>query len=201
MGSVGLLYVGAILFINGIMLLGHISPKGAAPLNFFAGAVQVFTPTYLVVSSGGDPDVIAGAAGLYLFGFTYLWVGINNVMGWDGRGLGWFSLFVTAAALGFAAYDFFQTGNLTSGVMWLMWGALWFMFFMLLGLGKSAWGPATGWVAAVEGIVTGGVPAMAMLTGHWRTDAPFAIALAVVAVVMLVVAAPAAKALTAKNPG
>ncbi|MDR2373507.1 MAG: AmiS/UreI family transporter [Bifidobacteriaceae bacterium] len=200
MGSVGLLYVGAILFINGIMLLGHISPRGAAPLNFFVGAVQVFTPTYLIVSANGDADVIAGAAGLYLFGFTYLWCGINNIMGWDGRGLGWFSLFVTAAAIGFAAYDFFQSGNLPSGVMWLMWAVLWFMFFMLLGLGKSNWGAATGWVAAVEGIVTGGVPAMLMLTGHWGTDAPYAIGLAVVAVIMLVLAAPVSKAVAAKNP-
>ncbi|MDR3107357.1 MAG: AmiS/UreI family transporter [Bifidobacteriaceae bacterium] len=198
MASVGLLYVGAILFINGVCLLGHISAKGAAPLNFFVGAVQVFTPTYLVVSADGDPATIAGAAGLYLFGFTYLWVGLNNLMGWDGRGLGWFSLFVVVVGLGFAAHDGFEVGNWPSAVMWLMWAVLWFMFFVLLGLGKTAWTAATGWVAAVEGVVTGGLPAMLMLTGHWRADAAFAIGLAVAGAVMLALVAPASKALAAK---
>jgi hypothetical protein len=174
------------------------SAKAAAPLNFFAGAVQVFTPTYLVVSSGGDRAIIAGAAGLYLFGFTYLWVGINNLTGWDGRGLGWFSLFVVAVGIGFAAYDGPQMGNWPSAVMWLMWAVLWFMFFVVLGLGKASWTAATGWVAAVEGIVTGAIPAMLMLTGHWRTNAAFAIALALAAVVMIALAVPASKALAAK---
>ncbi|HET7328712.1 MAG TPA: AmiS/UreI family transporter, partial [Nocardioidaceae bacterium] len=38
MSSVGLLYVGIVLFVNGVMLLGHISGRGAAPINFFVGA-------------------------------------------------------------------------------------------------------------------------------------------------------------------
>ena len=37
MGSVGLLYVGAVLFLNGVMLLGWIDAKSAAPLNVFVG--------------------------------------------------------------------------------------------------------------------------------------------------------------------
>ena len=197
MGSVGLLYVGAILFINGITLLGHISGKGSAPLNFFVGAVQVFTPTYLIVSANGDAAVILGAAGLYLFGFTYLWVGLNNVLGWDGRGLGWFSLFVVIAALGFAAHDAFEAKNLPSAVMWVAWAVLWFMFFLLLARGKNI-GTQTGWVAAAEGIITGLVPAMLMLTGHWEANGQFAIILAAVAAVMLIVTVPASRALAAR---
>jgi len=197
MGSVGLLYVGAILFINGIMLMGHISGKGSAPLNFFVGAVQVFTPTYLIVTAGGNMELIYGAAGLYLFGFTYIWVGLNSVLGWDGRGLGWFSLFVAIAAIGFASYDALVGGNLPSAVMWIMWAILWFMFFLLLALGKDI-GAQTGWVAAVEGIVTGFLPAMLMLTGFWQASPLFAIILAVIAVVMLITMVPASKAIAAK---
>ncbi|MEK9811413.1 MAG: AmiS/UreI family transporter, partial [Candidatus Nanopelagicales bacterium] len=37
MGSVGLLYVGAILFLNGCMLLGWVNGKSAVPLNSFVG--------------------------------------------------------------------------------------------------------------------------------------------------------------------
>ena len=41
MSNVGLLYVGVILFINGLMLIGVIPGKSAAILNFFVGGMQV----------------------------------------------------------------------------------------------------------------------------------------------------------------
>ena len=37
MGSVGLLYVGAVLFLNGCMLLGWVDQRSAVPLNIFVG--------------------------------------------------------------------------------------------------------------------------------------------------------------------
>jgi len=199
MGSVGLLYVGAILFVNGVMLMGFISGKGTAPLNFFVGFIQVLTPTFLIVTADGNMDVIYGAAGLYLFGFTYIWVGLNNVLGWDGRGLGWFSLFVAVAASGFACYDAFVAGNLPSAVLWVMWAILWFMFFLLLALDMKI-AVQTGWVAAVEGIVTGFIPAMLMLMGFWQATPLFAIILAAIAVLMLITMVPVAKAIAAKAP-
>jgi hypothetical protein len=100
MGNVGLLYVGAILFINGCALLGWVRGNGAVPLNIFVGLLQVLTPTYLIFTANGDPDVIFGASGLYLFGFTYLYVALNTIWGFDGTGLGYFSLFVAIAAVG-----------------------------------------------------------------------------------------------------
>ena len=39
MGSVGLLYVGAVLVINGLMLLGVVEARSAAPLNLFVGGL------------------------------------------------------------------------------------------------------------------------------------------------------------------
>lgn len=51
MGGVGLFYVGAVLIIDGLMLLGRISPRGATPLNFFVGGLQVVTPTVLILQS------------------------------------------------------------------------------------------------------------------------------------------------------
>ena len=48
MGSVGLLYVGAVLFLNGAMLLGWVKARSAAPMNLFVGVLQVVTPTYLI---------------------------------------------------------------------------------------------------------------------------------------------------------
>lgn len=90
MGNVGLLYVGAVLFINGLMLIGVVSGKSAAVMNFFVGGMQVIFPTLIIAQSGGDTTIIFGAAGLYLFGFTYLYVGFNQIFGLSGEGLGWF---------------------------------------------------------------------------------------------------------------
>lgn len=78
MSAVGLLCVRAVRFINGLLLPGWTSPRGAAPT---MDARTVFT-----------------ASGLYLFGITYLWVGINGGTIWNDRGLGWFGLFVATVA-------------------------------------------------------------------------------------------------------
>ena len=40
MGSVGLLYVGAVLFLNGTMLLGWIESRSATPLNLMVGGYR-----------------------------------------------------------------------------------------------------------------------------------------------------------------
>lgn len=98
MGSVGLLYVGAVLFVNGLMLLGVVPPKSAAVLNLFVGALQCVVPTAMLIQADGDTGTILAASGLYLFGFTYLYVGIGNLANLDPRGVGWFSAFVAGAA-------------------------------------------------------------------------------------------------------
>ena len=54
MAIVGLLYVGAVLFINGLLLIGAVDPRAAAPINLFVGALQVVTPTYLIFTAGGQ---------------------------------------------------------------------------------------------------------------------------------------------------
>lgn len=72
MGNVGVLYVGAVLFLNGLMLLGIVGGRPAAVLNFFVGGMQVIFPTIVLAQSGNDPSVVLGAAGIYLFGFTYI---------------------------------------------------------------------------------------------------------------------------------
>lgn len=200
MSSVGLFYVGAILVLNGIALLGWISPRGSAPLNLFVGAMQVITPTFLIFTSDGDPLVIAGAAGLYLFGFTYLWVGINNIAGWRPEGFGWFSLFVAVSALAFAAYNGFELGDWASATMWVLWAGLWLLFFLFLGLGRASLGPATGFVALGEGIITAAVPALAQIFGRWESTAIVAITMAVAGLLVFVLAKPAGRVLSRREP-
>ena len=186
MSNVGLLFVGAVLIVNGIMLLGRITAQAAAPLNFFVGTLQVVTPTFLIMTAGGDREVIAAASGLYLFGFTYLWVGINTVTGWPGHGLGWFSLFVSVAALGYAA-DVGAGGGRVFVVIWLAWSVLWFLFFLTLALERHDLTRFTGAVAVVEGALTAAVPAGLALSGWWRDHVAAAAGLAVLLAVLFAV--------------
>jgi putative amide transporter protein len=170
MGSVGLLYVGAVLVVNGLMLLGLVDARAAAPLNFFVGGLQVITPTYLIFTSGGDPDTILAASGLYLFGFTYLYVGFNLLGGLDGTGLGWFSAFVAACALVYAGLNFWRVGDPAFGVIWLYWAVLWALFFLVLGLKREELTRFTGAIAVIAGVITCAVPAFMLLVGVWSPN-------------------------------
>lgn len=181
MASVGLLYVGAVLVLNGLMLLGRVDARAAAPLNLFVGGLQVVTPTVLIITSGGDADVILGASGLYLFGFTYLYVGINLLLGLDGTGIGWFSAFVAACAVVYAGLNFVRFDDPAFGVIWLYWAVLWGLFFLVLGLKREELTRITGVVAVVAGVFSAAVPAFMLLTGVWADNTTVtAIALAVV---------------------
>lgn len=186
MGNVGLLYVGAVLFVNGAMLLGWIEAKSAAPMNLFVGILQVVTPTYLIFTAAGDQNAILGASGIYLFGFTYLYVAMNLFFDLDGTGLGYFSAFVVGCALVFAGLNFWRDGfgDNGFGVIWLLWAFLWALFFILLGLGREGIGRFTGGVAAVQGIITGAIPAFLLMTGEWSDNAnTWAVVIGVTAVV------------------
>lgn len=197
MAAVGLLYVGIVLFVNGIMLLGHVPARGAAPINLFVGALQCITPTYLIIQADGDPTAISAAAGLYLFGFTYLWVGINGITGWPGEGLGWFSLTVAVSAVGFAIHSWVVLGDRAFTVIWLLWAVLWFTFFLLLGLRMDQIAPAVGALAAGEGILTAGVPAYLLIAGWWEDSTAVVMTLAGLGLVLIIASVPLGRFLAA----
>lgn len=197
MGAVGLIYVGAVLVVNGVMLLGHISPRGAAPLNLFVGALQVVTPTYLIVSAAGDQAQIALAAGLYYFGFTYLWVGINAVTGWPAEGLGWFSLIVAVAAVGFAIHSWTEAGDRPFGVIWLLWAVLWFSFFLLMALHKDGLTQAVGVLAAGLGLLTAAVPGFLIVAGWWVDSTTTVVLVAVLGLLVIAASGPLSRFLSA----
>jgi putative amide transporter protein len=199
MAAVGLLYVGAVLFVNGVLLLGRISPRAAAPLNLFVGALQVFTPTYLIIFAAGDPAQIALAAGLYFFGFTYLWVGINAITGWPNHGLGWFSLVVAVSAVGFAVYTWVELADRAFTALWMMWAVLWFAFFVLMAFDRADLGPAVGVLAIGNAVVTTGVPGFVLLSGWWQDSTALALAIAVIGVLLLVLCLPLGRALAARS--
>ncbi|PVZ14269.1 AmiS/UreI family transporter [Actinomycetospora cinnamomea] len=190
MAAVGLFYVGAVLFVNGLMLLGLVEPKATAIINLFVGSLQVITPTYLIFTANGDSNQVLLAAGLYLFGFTYLYVGIGLLAGLDTTGVGYFSLFVAIAAIGFSFANFTVLEDPPFGVIWLYWAVLWTLFFLLLGLKREFLTRYTGYVTTIQGWVTAAIPGFLLLIGAWPTTGLTAIVLGVIGVAMLLVLLP-----------
>ncbi|MCI9888585.1 transporter [Micrococcales bacterium 31B] len=191
MTNIGLLFVGAVLFVNGISLLGGITPRGAAALNLFVGAMQTIFPTIALLISDRSVNAIWEVSGLYLFGFTYLYVGINHFLKNDDSGLGWYSIFVVGMAVVYAIDDL--PDNPVFTVIWLVWGLMWVMFFLMLALGKTQYQPFTGWLLVIGAHVTCTVPAILQLKGLW-TGAPWAALLTLgISVVMIVACVALAK--------
>ncbi|WP_066583686.1 AmiS/UreI family transporter [Cellulomonas timonensis] len=173
MGNVGLLLVGAVLFVNGVSSLGLVSARSAAPLNLFVGTAQVVLPTLVLVQHGSDPAVVAATWPSYLFGFTYLWFGLLSLRGIEPQGFGFFSAFVAAVAL-FQAVATVGTDPVFA-VIWATWAVMWSLFFVLLGLGISQvrgldLGRATGWFLTLLGIPTCTVAAVFLIDGRWTTS-------------------------------
>ncbi|MEA2269675.1 MAG: putative amide transporter protein [Solirubrobacteraceae bacterium] len=205
--GVMLLYVGAVLVVNGIWLIGQAraaeriaapvraeAPGGAgaaapppAPpepeadplllqnrevtvLNIFTGFVGIVCAATLLIHGDqkGDLASIRGGGFILLFAFTYLWVAANTFLGADGRAFGWYCLFVAVTAVAAGIYTFRDAnGNDASiwlGIDWFAWAVLWFMFFVLLALGRPI-ARATGALAILEGIGTAWVFGFLLLQG------------------------------------
>jgi hypothetical protein len=162
-----LLYVGAVLFLNGIWLLGEISDREIAVINVFAGGITFLIALYLAFGPSADAASIKAAALTLLFSFTYFWVAINRFNGADGRGLGWFSLFVAITAVPVAFDTLHKASSLWDywfGLSWAAWAVLWFMYFLLLARKQDIL-RLTGIVTALEGVLTGWLPGYLLLNG------------------------------------
>ena len=166
MGNLMVFYVGAVLCCNGLWILGHIEDRELAIIDFFVGGLGLFVAGHAAVT--GDPWF---GAQILLFAFTYLWVALNRYLGVDGRGLGWFCLFVAVSALPWGLILLFQSGGALwptwLALSWIAWAILWFMFFLLLALQKEI-AKITGWVTLLEGIVTGWIPGWLLLVGWMK---------------------------------
>ena len=189
MGDVGLLYVGAVLFLNGLMLIGVVPGKAAGILNFFVGGMQVVFPTLALLQAAGDPDAVFSAAGIYLFGFTYLYVGLVQWTGHGAEGLGWFSLFVVICAVVIGLTLLVKYEDFVFGVIWLLWAVLWLLFFLLLARGKEGLQALTGWFTIFLSFLTGTIPALLALIGAFPTGIVVGAVVAVLGVVSFIVAA------------
>lgn len=162
--GVALLYVGAVLFVNGVSLLGKIDAKAAAVMNIFTGGLTLILNIVVLAKATDITVFYAGATGL-LFSFTYLYVAATNIFGLDGRGLGWYCLFVAITAVP-SSYLSFIANDFRFGIIWLVWAFLWFLFFLLTALQKPIL-KFTAWVTILVGIVTCWIPGYLILIDKW----------------------------------
>jgi hypothetical protein len=165
--GLALLYVGAVLCLNGLWLLGRIGDREIWVINIFSGGITLLIALNLAFSANADLASVKAAGLTLLFTFTYLWVAVNRFNGADGRGLGWYSLFVAITALPVAIDTLMHANSnwdVWLGLSWAAWAVLWFLFFLLLALGKPIL-KFTGAVTLVEGILTGWLPGYLLLNG------------------------------------
>lgn len=155
--GVNLLYVGSVLAINGIGRMTKIDGKSLAVMNFFTGGLSVLANTILLMMG----EYYSAATGL-LFGFTYLFIGINAVFQLDGRVLGWFSLFVAINTVPAALVSLLKNHDPLFFTIWLAWGVLWLMIFIESVLKKDL-KHTVPVLLILEGIFTAWIPAWLLL--------------------------------------
>ncbi len=163
--GLGLLYVGAVLVLNGIWLLGYIQDREIWVMNIFTGGLVLAVALYSAFGPEPDRFSVLAAAQFLLFAFTYLWVGINRFLDVDGRGLGWYCLFVALTAVPIAFATLTGAGPWWLGLMWTAWAVLWFVYWLLLALGMTQLLRFSGVLTIIIGIVTAWIPGYLLLTG------------------------------------
>ena len=162
-----LFYVGAVLILNGLWMLDQIGDREIWVINLFVGAVSLLVAFRQAFGAHADAASVKAAALSLLFSFTYLWVAFNRFSGADGRGLGWFSLFVAITAVPVAADTLsgaVSHWEVWLGLAWAAWAVLWLLFFLQLVLHKPV-SRIAAWVAIGEGVFTGWLPGYLLLTG------------------------------------
>lgn len=188
MTLVCLLLSGAALLINGLAALNVVPSRDAAVFSLAIGSAQLVLGVTYVAGTDGAGDtgtqVLLSGAGMFLFGMTYLYVGLDFLLGLGSKGLGWFCGMVAAFGPLLAAAWLLDDPLLA--VLWLCWSVLWALLFTSLALGADRIKPFTGWALVLTSQATATVPAFLGITGLWpyRADAA-ALAAAVLAILFL----------------
>lgn len=163
MPYVCLLLSGAALLVNGLATLGYLPRRDAAVLSVVVGGIQL---ALAVVHLGVSPAApLLTAAGMFLFGLTYVYVGLDVLLGLGSRGVGWFCGMVAFVGVLLAAA--WLGSDPLLAVLWLAWAALWALLFMASGLGCGRLEPLIGWALVLLSQPTTTVPAVLGIAGIW----------------------------------
>ncbi|WP_260681066.1 AmiS/UreI family transporter [Arthrobacter sp. KBS0703] len=88
--------------------MGTLPRRDAAVFSLVIGSIQLaLGVTYLAAAppgvNGGGQQALHGAAGMFLFGLTYVYGGLDYLLALGSRGLGWFCGLVGVCGLVLAA--------------------------------------------------------------------------------------------------
>lgn len=146
MAYICLILSGAALLINGLSLLGRVPGRDSGVFNVLIGSVQLVLCVAVAVPADGSLPALLAISGTFLFGLTYLYVGLDAFAGLGSTGLGWFCGLVAGVAVVFAVTN--ATVDPLLAVLWATWAGLWSLFFVLLALGRPV-GRYTAWALVV----------------------------------------------------
>ncbi len=179
-----LLYVGAVLAVNGIWLVGQaraatgqateqlagrseaavaadptfIQGREVAVLNVFTGFIGVVIAVTLLVQGNTTANLAfaRGSGFILLFAFTYLWVAANQFLDSGGHAFGWYCLFVAITAVAAGAYQLSNTSGTANVWLGINWfaWALLWFLFWVLLSLERPIGKLAGYLAILEGIGT-----------------------------------------------
>jgi len=160
-------FVGYLFILNGLNMCGKISDKESGVWNLLIGSWIYVLLIIAIVKQLFGADTWLSVGGTFLFAFTYLSLGLMKLLKLDGRGVGWYCLLVAVIAP-FIAQMNFSLGDWRFGIIWLIWAAMWFVFFLILGLGKTKLaGNKLGYLMMLVGILTLAAPGYMMLRSWW----------------------------------
>ncbi|WP_045730729.1 AmiS/UreI family transporter [Pseudarthrobacter chlorophenolicus] len=157
-----LLLSGAVLLVNGLATLNRLPWRDAAILNLVVGSVQLLLGLMSAADGAALPLTVAG---MFLFGLTYVYVGLDALLQLGSKGLGWFCGMV--AGLGLLLAAAWLGADPLLAVLWLAWAVLWGSLFGSLALGRKRMDPFIGWALVLASPVTATVPAFLGLAGNW----------------------------------
>lgn len=187
MAHICLLLSGAALLLNGLALLGALPRRDAAVFSLVIGGTQLaLGVAYLGMIGDGGLHLLLGASGMFLFGLTYVYVGLDYLLGLGSKGLGWFCGMVGLCGLLLAAA--WSGEDPLLAVLWLCWTYLWLLFFLQLALGFARLTPLIGWSLVLTSQASATVPAFMGLTGRWPVEPEIAAGAAVSLLALLLLA-------------
>lgn len=164
-----LLLSGAALLVNGLALLGRISLRDSAVFSILIGSTQLALGlVYAGFIVSLSPQLFLGASGIFLFGLTYTYIGLDTLLDLGSKGVGWFSGLVGGVGIVLGAASF--PGDPLLGVLWLCWAFLWMLSCVRTALGRPGLTPFHGWSLVLTSQITTTIPALMGLLGSWPLD-------------------------------